>query len=278
MGNRNAWGAYAAFLVAVALTGPAAAGSRAQPAQQSHEVSHPVAQIPVCRVPLGTVSVTEPADAENWRRRHQLPPPSRLVGVLVARSRCFTLRDHGVGPGSQVADGAGQLPPAAADFVLEPDLAPGESRSGPADEPTPPAQAVEVVLTLVDQRGTGRVAVSGSASRDQLRAGASGTLFTAGGLRSAGVGGYASTEYGQVVAFAYLQAYTDLVVRLGGWSEDSAEAAAARALRVDRAVRALAGGTAASPDPGSSQEARSRPVGREGPVRGRRSSGGGVAH
>lgn len=278
MGNRNAWGgAYAAFLVGVVLAGPAAAGSRAQ-AAQSHEVSHPVAQIPVCRVPLGTVSVTEPADAENWRRRHQLPPPSRLVGVLVARSRCFTLLDHGVGPGSQVADGAGQLPPAAADFVLEPDLAPGESRSGPADEPTPPAQAVEVVLTLVDQRGTGRVAVSGSASRDQLRAGASGTLFTAGGLRSAGVGGYASTEYGQVVAFAYLQAYTNLVVRLGGWSEDSAEAAAAGALRVDRAVRALAGGTAASPDPGSSQEARSRPAGREGPVRGRRSSDGGVAH
>ena len=55
------------------------------------------------------------------------------------------------------------------------------------------------------------------------------------------MGGYANTELGQVIALAYLQAYTDLIAQLGGLPDNASAANAQQAVTVTKPARLFKG-------------------------------------
>src|SRR5690606_9734045 len=100
----------------------------------------------------------------------------------------------------------------------------------------------DVVLTVTDVRSSEQVAMAeGSAKKTDIGWGAGGGLFGGGGLGAAGVGGYANTELGQVIALAYLQAYTDLIAQLGGLPDNASAANAQQAVTVTKPARLFKG-------------------------------------
>ena len=231
------------------------------------------AQIPVCAKPLGTISVLEPEDGVHWWTGQQLPAPSRLIKVYVNKSRCFTLVDRGAGLDAAMRErdlgasgelrnrsnvGKGQIK--AADYVMTPDLVGANNNAGGnavggllggliggnagalLGGLNLKRKTADVVLTVTDVRSSEQVAMSeGSAKKTDIGWGASGGLFTGSGLGAAGVGGYANTELGQVIALAYLQAYTDLVAQLGGLPENASAANAEQAVTVTKPARLFKG-------------------------------------
>ena len=269
MGNRKAVRAALGAALTVALVSAPAMAQR-QSAQELRQQQ--AAEIPVCKKPLGTISVLEPEHGVNWWSGHQLPEPSRLIKVFVSRSRCFTRVDRGAGMAAAqderalAADGnlrrgsnVGKGQVKAADYVLVPDLisqnsdaggnAVGGLLSGLVGGRAGQVlgglnfkkKTADVVLTVTDVRSSEQVALAeGSAKKTDIGFGARGNLFSGSGLGAAGVGGYANTEIGQVITLAYLQAYTNLVAQLGGLPEDASAASPIQALRVTRAARMLA--------------------------------------
>lgn len=98
-------------------------------------------------------------------------------------------------------------------------------------------RTADVMLTVTDLRSSEQVAMAeGSAKKTDISFGAGGGGFNFaswfGG--AAGVSSYANTEIGQVVALAYLQAYTNLVQELGGLSGNPSASNAHQALVVQR--------------------------------------------
>ena len=260
--------ALAVALVAACIAPPASA--QRQSAQDMRKQQ--TAQIPTCTRSLGTISVLEPEDATNWWTGQQLPAPSKLIKVFVSKSRCFTLVDRGAGMDAAMREralasdgqlrnrsniGKGQIK--AADYVLVPDLVSQNSDSGGnaisgllggliggnagvlVGGLNFKKKTADVVLTVTDVRSSEQVAMAeGSAKKTDMGWGASGGLFTGGGIGAAGVGGYANTEIGQVVTLAYLQAYTDLVGQLGGLPDNASAANASQAMEVTKPARLLA--------------------------------------
>lgn len=259
-----------ALMLAGGVAGQAQAqwsgGSRAQ--EQRRDAA---SDIPVCQRPLGTLSVVEPTGGTHWWTGYQLPEPSRLIKVYVSRSRCFTLVDRGAGlAASQYerdlgASGAlrnrsnvGQGQIRAADYVMVPDLVSQNSDAGGSGGAAGllgnliggnagrivgglnmRSKTADVVLSVTDVRSSEQVAVAdGSARKNDIsfRGSASSWGST---LGAAGVGGYANTEMGQVIAMAYLNAYKDVVAQLGGLPADASAANAQQALRVTRSGRLL---------------------------------------
>lgn len=260
----------AATVLVAAVAQPAQAsftgkGSRAQ--QQRQQAT---TQLPVCQRPLGTLSVIEPPNGTHWWSGYQLPEPSRLIKAYVSRSRCFTLVDRGTGmdasqrerdlsAGGQLRArsnlGLGQV--RAADYVMVPDLvsqnadAGGNAVGGLLSSLVGGragqvlggmnlrSKTADVLLAVTDVRSSEQVAVAeGSARKNDLSFSARGTSFGS-TLASGGVGGYANTEMGQVIAMAYLNAYASIVAQLGGVSADASAASPAQALRVVRNSRLL---------------------------------------
>jgi curli biogenesis system outer membrane secretion channel CsgG len=207
----------------------AAADSNAQP------------QIPVCDKKIGTLAVTEPENP--WWTAMQLESPAALIKVYVSQSKCFTLVDRGKGLAAAKAErelassgeervgsniGKGQMK--AADYVLVPDIA---NRNGNAQGSNVggalggllghgigavvggislKSKTADVVLTMTDVRSTEQVALEqGHAKKTDLGWMGGGGLGFFGGFAAAGASSYANTEIGQVVAMAYLDAYTKLV-------------------------------------------------------------------
>ena len=258
-------------MLAAALLAAMAAPVAAQSAQEMRKQQ--AAQIPVCAKPLGTISVIEPEDAVNWWTGQQLPAPSKLIKVFVNKSRCFTLVDRGVGMAAAqyerglAADGElrggsniGKGQVKAADYVMIPDLIAQNSNAGGnaisglvggllggnagalVGGLNMKKKTADVVLTVTDVRSSEQVAMAeGSAKKTDIGWGASGGLFTGSGLGAAGVGGYANTELGQVIALAYLQAYTDLVAQLGGLPDNASAANAQQAVTVTKPARLFKG-------------------------------------
>lgn len=242
-----------------------ARGSRAQ--EQRQQAS---AQLPVCQRPLGTLSVVEPPNGTHWWTGYQLPEPSRLIKAYVSRSRCFTLVDRGtamaagqyereLSAGGQLRGrsnvGLGQM--RAADYVMVPDLVSQNSDAGGnavggllsglvggragqlLGGLNLRSKTADVLLAVTDVRSSEQVAVAeGSARKNDISFNARGTSFGS-TLASGGVGGYASTEMGQVIAMAYLNAYASIVAQLGGVVADASAAAPAQALRMVRSGRLL---------------------------------------
>lgn len=241
-------------------------GSRAQ--QQRQQAS---AQIPVCQRPLGTLSVVEPDVGTHWWSGYQLPEPSRLIKAYVARSRCFTLVDRGSGMAASqyerdlAADGqlrnrsnVGRGQVRAADYVMVPDLVSHNADAGGnaiggllsglvggragqvIGGMNLRSKTADVVLSVTDVRSSEQVAVAeGSARKNDISFSGRGSSWGS-SLSSAGVGGYANTEMGQVIAMAYLHAYTQVIDQLGGLPADASAAGAQQAMRMIRNGRLLA--------------------------------------
>lgn len=212
-------------------------------------------EIPHCTHKIGTVAVQEADSGNRWWSGMGLESPTALIKVYVARSGCFTLVDRGKGlmaaeqeralagggemrVGSNI--GKGQMK--AADYVLVPDIANSNANAGRTNiggilgglighgagavlgGVSISKKTADVVLTLTDIRSTEQVALEeGHAKKTDLGwAGGGGAGFW-GGFAAGGASGYANTEIGQVVAMAYLDAYSKLVTQLQG-NEPNAKA------------------------------------------------------
>jgi outer membrane lipoprotein SlyB len=209
-------------------------------------------QIPTCDKRIGTLAVTEPQD--KWWVQYNLESPEALIKVYVSRSKCFTLVDRGKGLAAAEAErtlassgemrggsniGKGQMK--AADYVLVPDVAMKNNNSGGkrfggmlggmlpgiagvvAGGVSLKSKTADVVLTLTDVRSTEQVALEqGHFKKTDIGwAGGGGGFF--GAFAAAGASSYANTEIGQVVAVAYLDAYTKLVNEVKGMSLNAKE-------------------------------------------------------
>jgi hypothetical protein len=245
----------AAALFLVALSQPAQAGLPFfNKKNKEHDAK--VAQIPHCTKKLGSISVIEPEASLNWWTGKQLPAPSKLIKVFVAKSGCFTLVDRSAGMDAAMREralasggelrggsnlGKGQVK--AADYVLVPDLVDSNSDAGGsaigglaqsllggkagrlAGSVSFNSKTADVTLTVTDVRSSEQMAmVEGHGEKNDIGFGGSGQLWGSQSLGAAGLGGYTNTTQGQVITMAYLDAYTKLVSELGGLPADASAA------------------------------------------------------
>lgn len=212
-------------------------------------------QIPHCSHKIGTVAVQEPESGRNWWTGMELESPTALIKVYVSQSGCFTLVDRGKGlqaaeqeralagegemrVGSNI--GKGQMK--AADYVLVPDIANsnnnaqrtniggilggliGHGAGAILGGVSISKKTADVVLTLTDIRSTEQVALEqGHADKTNVGWSGGGGAGFWGGFAAGGASGYANTEIGQVIAMAYLDAYSKMVTQLQG-NEPNAKA------------------------------------------------------
>ena len=209
-------------------------------------------EIPTCDKKIGSLSVTEPQN--KWWVQYNLESPEALIKVFVSKSKCFTLLDRGQGMAAAEQErslagsgelrggsniGKGQMK--AADYVLVPDVAMKNNNSGGqriggmlagmlpgvagavAGGVSMKSKTADVVLTLTDVRSTEQVALEqGHYKKTDIGwAGGGGGFF--GAFAAAGASSYANTEIGQVIAVAYLNAYTKMVNDVKGMSLNAKE-------------------------------------------------------
>ncbi|KRE89313.1 peptidoglycan-binding protein [Frateuria sp. Soil773] len=258
----------------LALTMAVSLSAHASSAQDQR--AEQMTQIPTCATRIGTLAVEEPERGVDWWSERQLPSPTKLIKVFVAKSGCFTLVDRSAGMDMAMRErslassgelrarsnlGKGQIK--AADYVLVPDLVSsnrdanggsvgsvlggllGSSKIGRlAGNVGFSSKTADVVLTLTDVRSSEQVAMAdGSAKKNDISFAGSGALWGSSGFGGAGVGGYANTEIGQVITMAYLQAYNKLVGQLGSLSSNAAQSNAQQAVTMLKPGRLLATAT-----------------------------------
>ncbi|HVV64936.1 MAG TPA: CsgG/HfaB family protein [Rhizomicrobium sp.] len=204
------------------------------------------ADIPTCGRNLGTIAIREPE--HNWWTDLNLASPEVLLKVFVRKSGCFTLVDRGKGfemaqqeralasggslqQGSNV--GAGQVK--AADYILVPDIASKNADAGGMNiggllggfvghgagailgNLNLHSSTADVVLSIVNVRTSEDGPIEqGHGSKTDLGFGVGGGWGSWAGFGGAGVSSYTSTDIGQVVTLAYIDAYTKLVNDMGG--------------------------------------------------------------
>jgi curli biogenesis system outer membrane secretion channel CsgG len=209
------------------------------------------AQIPVCAKKLGTLAVYEPEN--RWWVDLKLESPEALLKIFVQKSRCFTLVDRGKGfavaqqerelasqgtlrGGSNM--GKGQVK--AADYVLVPDIVSKNADAGHTgvggllggligggagaivSHISISSSTADVTLTVTDVRSSEQVALEeGHGSKSDVGFGVGGGGWWGGGFGGAGVSSYQNTQIGQVVALAYIDAYTKLVNDMGATLTDA---------------------------------------------------------
>src|ERR1700753_3038696 len=200
----------------------------------------PQPEVPTCDKKIGTLAVTEPDN--NWWVQYKLESPEALIKVYVSKSKCFGLVDRNKGLAAAETErslassgemrggsniGKGQMK--AADYVLVPDVAMKNNNSGGkkiggmlggllpgvagivAGGVSMKSKTADVVLTLTDVRSTEQVALEqGHFKKTDLGWAGGGAGFF-GAFAAAGASSYSNTEIGQVVAIAYLDAFTKLV-------------------------------------------------------------------
>ena len=207
------------------------------------------AELPTCIRPIGSIAVVEPDD--NWWQRYDLDSPEAVINVLVLRSGCFTVVNRGRGLQSRNLERAladnGDLQPGsnfgggqvrAADFFIIPDIIStnrdaggvnvggslagifGNTFGGTSLGINTRRREANVSLTLVNARTTETLRLTEGYHR-QTDTGFSASLFGGGGVfgnlgGGLGIGTYENSQIGQIVAAAYLDAYSDLIVQLGG--------------------------------------------------------------
>jgi curli biogenesis system outer membrane secretion channel CsgG len=201
--------------------------------------------VPVCDKKIATVAVADPE--QKWWLQLNLENPEALLKAFADESKCFTLVDRGRGlaaaqqeralaSGNQLAGGSnmGDHQIVTADYILLPDIANKNAKSGGSrfgglvggmlghgaagallSGLSLDSKTADVVLTLTDVRSTEQVAlVKGHAKKTDVGFGAVGGGFNVTSLVAAGASTYANTDIGQVVAMAYLDAFTKLVEQL----------------------------------------------------------------
>jgi len=228
MGLRPAVALPAALTVALLVANSVARADAPQP------------EIPTCDKKIGTLAVTEPQN--QWWLQYNLESPEALIKVYVAKSKCFSLVDRGKGlaaaQGERELAGGGEMRGGsnigkgqmkAADYVLVPDVGMKNNDSGGkkiggmlggllpgiagvvAGGVSMKSKTADVVLTLTDVRSTEQVALEqGHYKKTDLGWAGGGAGFF-GAFAAAGASSYANTEIGQVVAVAYLDAFSKLV-------------------------------------------------------------------
>jgi Curli production assembly/transport component CsgG len=238
--------------------------------QRAHEAK--VAAIPHCTRKLGSISVIEPEGSVSWWSQQQLPSPTKLIKVFVSKSGCFTLVDRGMGMGAAMRErelaasgelrgranvGKGQVK--AADYVMVPDLVSSNRNAGGtalgalasgllggstgtiASKINISTKTADVVLTVTDVRSSEQVALTeGHGEKSDIGFAASGRFFDGSGIGGASVGGYANTTQGQIIAMAYLDAYTKLVTELGGLPSNASAANESQSGTVNQPARLTA--------------------------------------
>jgi curli biogenesis system outer membrane secretion channel CsgG len=237
---------------ALVLTGALAAPTFAESIHQ--KTQNKEAQIPTCAKKLGAIAVYEPEN--KWWVDLKLESPEALLKIFVKRSGCFTLVDRGKGfsVAQQERDlasqgqlrggsnmGKGQIK--AADYVLVPDIVNRNADSGGTNiggflgglvgggvgaivsHISINSSTADVVLTVTDVRSSEQVAMEeGHGSKTDVGFGVGGGGWWGGGVGGMGVSSYQNTQIGQVVALAYIDAYTKLVGEMGATLTDNASA------------------------------------------------------
>ncbi|MHB0865925.1 MAG: CsgG/HfaB family protein [Minisyncoccota bacterium] len=210
------------------------------------------ATLPHCTHVIGTAAIVEPNT--NWWQQVRLQSPEALIKMYVLKSGCFRLVDRGRGfalaeqeralaaegnlrRGSNV--GKGQMK--AADYLITPDIVSNNNNAGGnvlgavlggivpgiggviASNISLQEKSADVTLSVTDTRSSEQVAMAeGRASKTDIGFGAGGGILGAGAFGAAGAASYANTALGQVVALAYLDAFTKMVTQLGGVSDNAA--------------------------------------------------------
>jgi curli biogenesis system outer membrane secretion channel CsgG len=255
--------ALAVFIVAFVLSGCAGMQDRLNSAtsgsaQEQREQKQ--AALPHCAKSLGTIAIVEPKN--NWWQAMQLDSPQTLLKFYIQKSGCFTLVNRGrafelaqeerqrAGEGNlQKGSNIGKGQVKAVDYLITPDVVSRNNNAGGnavgavaggilgafvpfggliAGQISLSDKTADVTLSVTAVRsGEEAAMVQGNARKTDLSFGGAGLGIGMSGLAGAGASSYANTELGQVVALAYLDAYTKLIPQLGGLPENAASSAVA---------------------------------------------------
>jgi curli biogenesis system outer membrane secretion channel CsgG len=262
-----------ASLLATAL--PANAQMKAKRGNIEDQRNKKQAELPKCAKPLGTIAISEPET--RWWGDLGLGSPEALIRVYVQQSKCFRLvnrSNRGMAAMSRERDlaasgetrrggtiGKGQM--VEADFTVIPDIVTGNSNKGGfnvggmlgAVVPgiggallggiNVKKKSANVILNVVNNKSSEEFVAEGQAKKTDLGWGGGGGGFGGGVFGAAGASGYDNTEIGQVIALAYLDAYTKMVTDLGGLTEFTSAAQSERAVSMKRAGRMFAAASTA---------------------------------
>ncbi len=253
----------AAGLALAATSGQAQIKSKHnQSAEQTR--AQKTAELPVCPRPLGTLALSEPEN--QWWGGLGLGSPEALLRVYVQRSGCFRLvnrsqrgmaameRERSLSASGETRRGGtigkGQM--VEADFTAIPDIVTGNANKGGLNVGglfgaivpgfvggmlggiNVKKRSANVVINFVNNKSSEEFVAEGQAKKTDLGWGGGGGIFAGGFLGAGGATGYDNTEIGQVIALAYLDAYTKLVNDLGGMREAIAGPQAERAVTMKR--------------------------------------------
>jgi curli biogenesis system outer membrane secretion channel CsgG len=233
------------------------------------------AEIPKCAKPLGTIALSEPET--RWWGDLGLGSPEALIRVYVQQSKCFRLvnrsargmeamsRERDLAGAGEVRKGGtigkGQM--VQADFTVIPDIVTGNGNKGGFNVggllgAVVPGiggailgginikkKSANVILNVVNNKSSEEFVAEGQAKKTDLSWGGGGGGFGGGVFGAAGAGGYDNTEIGQVIALAYLDAYTKMVTDLGGLTEFTTAAQSEKAVSMKRAGRMFAAASTA---------------------------------
>ena len=228
------------------------------------------AELPVCQKPLGTMALSEPET--RWWGDLGLGSPEALIRIYVQKSKCFRLvnrsargmeamsRERDLASSGELRKGGtvgkGQM--VQADFTVIPDIVTanqnkgGSALGGILGAVVPgfggailgginiKKKSANVVLNVVNNKSSEEFVAEGQSKKSDLGWGAGGGFFAGGAFGAGGATGYDNTEIGQVIALAYLDAYTKLVSDLGGLTEFTSAAQAEKAVQMKRAGRMFA--------------------------------------
>lgn len=289
--SRLAFGKAAAFGIAAAGLALAATSAQAQIKSKHNQSAEQTraqktAELPVCPRPLGTLALSEPEN--QWWGGLGLGSPEALIRVYVQRSRCFRLvnrsqrgmaameRERSLAASGEMRRGGtigkGQM--VEADFTAIPDIVTGNANKGGLNVGglfgaivpgiggallggiNVKKRSANVVINFVNNKSSEEFVAEGQAKKTDLGWGGGGGIFAGGFLGAGGATGYDNTEIGQVIALAYLDAYTKLVNDLGGMQEAIGGQQAERAVAMKRpgqlrATASLKGRIVKSLDAGS---------------------------
>jgi curli biogenesis system outer membrane secretion channel CsgG len=232
-----------------------------------------VAELPVCPRPIGTIAISEPEHGTHWWTDLGLSSPESLISVYVQKSHCFRLvnrSNRGMAAMQQERNlsaagetrqggtiGKGQM--VEADFTAIPDIVSSNNNKGGtnvggllgsfvpggfgavAGGISIKTKSANVVINVVNNKSSEEYVAEGQSKKSDLGWGGGGGFFSGGFLTAGGASGYDNTEIGQVVALAYLDAYTKLVNDLGGVTAAIAGPQAERAVMMKYAGRMFTG-------------------------------------
>jgi hypothetical protein len=193
-----------------------------------------------CDKPMGAMAVVEPQDyVAQSLSRYGLQSPTGLIRMMVQQSNCFIVVERGIGMQNMMQEralqesgelrqnsnmGGGQM--VSADFVLTPAVVFSENNAGGVGGALGGLlggrsgsvvgavagglkfKEAQTSMLVADARSGVQVAAAeGSSKKADLRLGAA--LF--GGGAAGGLGGYANTNEGKVIAASLMDNYNNIV-------------------------------------------------------------------